>query len=119
MVRLTAELQRAARQREKREMSSAQAMFANSFRETEVLVAAAGAGKTTCLLERFERCLEECALGTEVVIISFSNSAADTFQKRFEHSWGEQTFRVARTFHSWVKSDVLTFPSICGYPLAG
>uniref|UniRef100_A0A6C0C2W2 UvrD-like helicase C-terminal domain-containing protein n=1 Tax=viral metagenome TaxID=1070528 RepID=A0A6C0C2W2_9ZZZZ len=72
-----------------------------------VLIAAAGSGKTECLVARFEWCMRHCNIGDRLQILSFSNSASHTFQARFEARWGTQPFPVARTLHSWVKHDLL------------
>jgi hypothetical protein len=108
MVLLTAELQAEARAKGSRKLSSEQMAFAEpAAAPPMVLVAGAGAGKTECLIARFEWHLREAPIGARLQIISFSNSAANTFQTRFQDSWGPRSFKVARTLHSWTKSDLL------------
>ena len=110
MVLISAELQREARERASRRLSSEQMVFAEPSSWTDppmALVAGAGAGKTECLLARFEWYLRNEKEGANLQIISFSNSAADTFQARFEASWGPRSFKVARTLHSWTKTELL------------
>ena len=72
-----------------------------------VLIAAAGSGKTECLVARFEWCMRHCEIGDTLQILSFSNSASRAFQTRFESRWGVQAFCVAKTLHSWVKHHIL------------
>jgi len=111
MVFLTEEIQTLARGRTAEgiaQLSQEQAAFAQGGPTApEVLVAAAGSGKTETLLARFGWCLRNSPLGTLIQIISFTNAAADNFQARFERTWGKQPWRVARTLHSWAKSDLL------------
>ena len=109
MVLLTVELQRRARRIDRGPpLSPEQDAFASlGDLSSDILVAAAGSGKTTCLLARLGACLRESAVGSRIEIISFSNSAAETLQTRFAKTWGEAAPRVARTLHSWAKSEVL------------
>ena len=113
MVVVTATLQNEAREHAKERMawlSREQLAFAEPANITNppmVLIAAAGSGKTECLVARFEWCMRHCEVGDHLQILSFSNSASHTFQARFEARWGMQSFRVAKTLHSWVKNYVL------------
>ena len=110
MVLLTEELRAEACLRGSRRLSTEQMPFADPILRTEppmALVAGAGAGKTESLIARFEWYLRTAPEGTNIQIISYSNSAANTFQARFEDSWGPGRFKVARTLHSWTKTELL------------
>lgn len=112
MVIVTTELQEKAIQHggaQKSIFSTEQVAFACPDNHTPpmVLIAAAGSGKTECLIARFEWCMRNCIIGTRLQILSFSNSASHTFQARFEARWGVQSFQVAKTLHSWVKNELL------------
>jgi hypothetical protein len=111
MVRVTTALRELAnRGTFKSGLSDEQRAFVQApLDESVVLIAAAGSGKTKSLLARFEHCLAQLADDARVHVISFSNSAALTFQMRWIATCGstDGTTRVAQTLHSWTKAHVL------------
>jgi hypothetical protein len=114
MVELCAALQAAARALPPARLSEEQMQFVAAEDEgSEVLVAAAGSGKTLCLLQRFEAYLRRLPLESHLQIVSFSKSAAEHFQAVFEQRWPAPAPRVARTLHSWAKHHVLARRGIC------
>lgn len=107
MVLVTQELRDAVAAWAPQGLSPEQASFAEG--DAEILIAAAGSGKTEALLGRFMFLLQRRPLGHEVQIISFTNAAANTFQSRFATlCMCEAPLReIACTLHSWAKHELL------------
>ena len=86
-------------------LTDEQKAFVSDTRKVVTLIAPAGSGKTTVLLQK----LKELACHSEIrdlhlCIISHSNSAADNFSDRFVKQWdGFAGRRIASTLHSWAR----------------
>lgn len=70
------------------ELSTAQKKIVNATESKIVVVASAAAGKTTVLVERVRHLLLHGADPTKVVLITFTNAAAEEMASRLEHPKG-------------------------------
>lgn len=70
------------------ELSTAQKKIVNATESKIVVVASAAAGKTTVLVERVRHLLSHGADPIKVVLITFTNAAAEEMASRLEHPKG-------------------------------
>lgn len=85
------------------ELSKIQKEIVNSTAKNIIVDAGAGAGKTRVLTERVKKILESGVNPKSIVVITFTNDAADELKKRLSNTQGIEKCFVG-TIHSYANS---------------
>ena len=82
-------------------MNDQQLNAVNSDAKRLLVLAGAGTGKTTTMLARISRLVENGVKPTEILVLTFTNSAACDMKERYMRSHDTDTMPQFCTFHSF------------------